>query len=88
MSIYMLIAGQGFYFHTHYVWTILKRIKQLHITKIISREIFLLFLHEHICCWYSLEALLMSTSNIYFHGEIRKYLSELTSRALDVPEKQ
>ena len=45
----------------------------------------LLFLHENICCGYSLEAprrgasndlgeaLLMSTHNICFHGEIRKY---------------
>ena len=37
---------------------------------------FFLFLHENICCGYSLEvlseALLMSTHNIYLHEEIRK----------------
>ena len=34
--------------------------------------IFFLFLHENICCGYSLEAPLMSTHNICFCGEIRK----------------
>ena len=38
--------------------------------------IFFIFLYENICCGYSLEAsleaLIMSTHNICFHGEIRK----------------
>ena len=37
-----------------------------------------LFLHENICCWYSLEAPRLGASNEYhkvcFHGEIRKIL--------------
>ena len=41
-----------------------------------SHMIFFLFLHENICCGYSLkrlgEALLMSTHNICFRAEIRK----------------
>ena len=50
-----------------------------------------LFLHENICCWYSLEAeaLLMSTHNIGFRGEIRKILCgyPLLSVAMDYIEK-
>ena len=39
-------------------------------------KLFFLFLHENLCCGYSLkvpgEFFLMSTRNIGFHGEIRK----------------
>ena len=41
--------------------------------------IFFLFLHENICCVYSLEVPQRGTSNeynnIYFHGEIRENIS-------------
>ena len=43
---------------------------------------FFLFLLKNLCCEYSLEvlteALLMSTHNIYFYGEIGKMITELS----------
>ena len=51
------------------------------IDKIVNTKVlmFFLFLHENICCGYSLEVPHRGTSNEYpqhsFHGEIRKILS-------------
>ena len=45
---------------------------------------FLLFLDENIYCGYSLEApqvLLMSTHNIFFYQEVRKYQNVLVENA-------
>ena len=46
---------------------------------------FFLFLHKNMCCGYSLEAprlaeaLVMSTHNICFYGELEKIIPELSS---------
>ena len=53
---------------------------------------FFLFLHENICCGYSLECLdevlLMSIYNINFHGEIWKILCEYPMEPLSFAAKK